>query len=141
MQKLIYGWLLLIGAGHVIAGVALPFLTDTPLFDPYLQLLQAHLGEGRDSSAAQSLLRLLVGLFGPTVASWGLLYCALLHLYRQHGLRLVKPTLYAALLLWCLLDSGLSARAGLDLNLYLNFGVALAIGIPLAFLQPRGRAA
>ena len=141
MHKLIYGWLLLVGAGHVVAGVALPFLADRPLLDPYLHCLQASLGEAGDSSAAQPLLRTLLALFGPTVASWGLLYCTLLHLYRRHGLRLIKPALFAALLVWCLLDSGLSAYAGLYLNLYLNLAVALAIGVPLAFLRPLGRTA
>ena len=136
MQNLIYRWLLLIGAGHVILGVALLLLGGTPLLDPYLQSLQASTGETAPSLAQQELLRTQVRLLGPTVASWGLFYCALLQLYRRHGHSSIKPALYGALLLWCLLDSGLSAAAGLLLNVYLNLAVALAIALPLAFLRP-----
>lgn len=136
MQNLIQRWLLLIGISHIVLGVGLLLFGGSPLLDPYLQSLYASTGETPPSAPQQELLRTMVRLFGPTVASWGLFYCALVQLYRHHGHRLIKPALYAGLLLWCLLDSGLSALAGLHQHLYLNIGVALAIGLPLALLRP-----
>ncbi|MBB2495111.1 TIGR01777 family protein [Pseudomonas sp. UL070] len=78
----------------------------------------------------------MVRLFGPTVASWGLLFSVLVYLYREQGHRVIKPTLFAALLLWCVLDSGISASFGIYAHAYLNAAAALSIAIPLLFLKP-----
>lgn len=137
MQNLIHRWLLLIGIGHVVLGVAMLLFGGSALLDPYFQSLHASTGEALPSAAQQELLRTMVRLLGPTVASWGLLYCALLQLYWQHGHALIKPTLFAALAVWCVLDSSFSTLAGLHSHLYLNVATVIAIGVPLALLRPK----
>lgn len=137
MQNLIYRWLLLIGLSHVVLGVALAFAAQGTLLEPYFQYLYASVSPQQPPAEYQQLLRTMVGLFGPTVASWGVLFSLLLHLYREHGHGLIKPTLFAALLLWCVLDSAISAHFGLLAHAYLNAAAALSIAIPLMLLQPR----
>lgn len=137
MQNLIYRWLLLIGMGHVVLGVALAFAAQGPLLEPYFQYLYASVAEQPPSVEFQQLLRTMVGLFGPTVASWGVLFSLLVHLYREHGHRLIKPVLFAALMLWCVLDSAISAYFGLLAHAYLNATAALSIAVPLLVLRPR----
>lgn len=136
MHNLLYRWLLLVGLGHVALGIALAFAAHLPLTQAYFDYLYASVAATPPSTEYQDLLRTMVGLFGPTVASWGLLFCALVVLYRQHGHRQIKPALFAALLIWCVLDSGVSAYFGLTLHIYLNLTTALSIALPLWLLQP-----
>ena len=65
-----------------------------------------------------------------------LLFSLLLVLYRQHGHWQIKPAIFAALLLWCVLDSSISAYFDLWLHTYLNSAAALAIALPLWALRP-----
>jgi hypothetical protein len=136
MQNLLYRWLLLVGLGHVALGIVLAFAAHLPITQPYFDHLYASVASTAPSAEFHTLLRTMVGLFGPTVASWGLLFCVLVQLYRQNGHRQIKPALFAALLLWCLLDSGISAYFGLWLHVYLNSAAALSIAVPLLLLQP-----
>ncbi|MEO4047355.1 TIGR01777 family oxidoreductase [Pseudomonas sp. CAU 1711] len=141
MQTLLYRWLLAVGLGHVLLGIALAFAAQLPLTQAYFDYLFASAAAQPPSAEYQGLLRTMVGLFGPTVASWGLLFCTLLVLYRGHGHRLIKPALFAALLVWCALDSGISLYFGLNLHAYLNGAAALSLALPLVWLKPLARSA
>lgn len=136
MQTLLYRWLLLVGLGHVALGVVLAFAAHLPLTQPYFEYLHASVSATPPSAEYQALLRTMVGLFGPTVASWGLLLSVLVLLYRRHGHAPIKPAIFAALLLWCLLDSAISVHFNLALHAYLNAAAALSIALPLLFLRP-----
>lgn len=137
MQNLLYRWLLLVGLGHVALGVVLAFTAQLPLADAYFQQLYASFAIQPAAGPYHQLLTTMVRLFGPTVASWGLLFTLLVHLYRQHGHGLIKPALFAALLLWCVLDSGISLYFGILAHAYLNIAAALAIAVPLLALRPQ----
>ncbi len=139
MQTLIYRWLLAVGLGHVLLGIVLAFAAHTSLTQGYFDYLYASVSSTSPSAEFEGLLQTMVGLFGPTVASWGLLFCALVVLYRQHGHRLIKPALFAALLLWCVLDSGISLYFGLSLHAYLNGAAALSLALPLLWLRTLDR--
>lgn len=136
MQNLLYRWLLLVGLAHVVLGVILAFAAHLPIAQPYFDYLHASVSNQPPPVQYQQLLRTLFSLFGPTIASWGLLFCALVALYRRHGHRPIKPLLLAALLLWCVLDSAISLHFGLALHAYLNAAAALSIALPLLLLRP-----
>ena len=136
MQNLLYRWLLLVGLGHVALGIVLAFSAHLPITQPYFAYLYASVAATPPPDEFQTLLRTMVGLFGPTVASWGLLFSVLVFLYREHGHRQIKPAIFAALLVWCLLDSTISLYFGLLWHAYLNTAAVLSIAIPLVFLQP-----
>lgn len=57
---------------HIVGGLLLPFLVYTPVFYPYYQ----HLAQAfdRETSASRAEVGFLVGLIGPTIASWGVLF-------------------------------------------------------------------
>lgn len=136
MQNLLYRWLLLVGLGHVALGVLLAFTAHLPIAMPYFQYLYDSVGASQAPSPEQhALLITMVRLFGPTVASWGMLFTLLVHLYRQHGHGLIKPMLFIALLLWCVLDSGISAYYGILAHAYLNTAAMLSIAVPLLALR------
>jgi uncharacterized protein len=141
MQRLLYRWLLLVGAGHVALGLLLAFTAHAGVLQPYFDYLLASVSTQRPAAEFQTLLKSMVQLFGPTVASWGALFTLLVLLYRRHGHGWIKYGLYAALLIWCVLDSLISAGHGMLIHVYLNTGTALAIALPLFFLQPQRNAA
>ncbi len=137
MQNLLYRWLMAVGLGHTGLGVALAFAAHLPVTRPYFDYLYASVAAVPPTEEFQALLRTMVGLFGPTVASWGVLFSLLVFLYRQHGHRQIKPVIFLALLVWCVLDSAISVHFGLRLHVYLNLAATLSIALPLIFLQPR----
>ncbi|MEK1904846.1 MAG: hypothetical protein AAAB13_03635 [Pseudomonas sp.] len=137
MQNLLYRWLLLVGLGHVALGVVLAFTAQLAIAAPYFHYLYASFGISQPPAVEyQNLLITMVRLFGPTVASWGLLFSVLVYLYREQGHRLIKPALFAALLLWCVLDSGISAYFGIYAHAYLNAAAGLSMALPLLLLRP-----
>lgn len=136
MQNLLYRWLLLVGLSHVALGIVLAFAAHLSLTQPYFDYLHTSVSTLAPSAEYQALLRTMVSLFGPTVASWGVLFSLLVLLYRQHGHRQIKPMLFLALALWCVLDSAISSYFGLFLHAGLNAAAALSLVIPLLLLRP-----
>jgi uncharacterized protein len=136
MQRLIYLWLLTLGAGHIVLGIALALGVQSALLAPYFDTVLEQFALPGSDTAARNMAQSLIQLFGPTVASWGLLFSGLVYLYRQRGEGGIKWLIFAALLLWLPLDCLISARHGLYLQVYLNLCVGLLIALPLALLKP-----
>ncbi|MDO8695889.1 MAG: hypothetical protein Q7J74_02140 [Pseudomonas sp.] len=137
MQKWLYLWLLGVGGGHVVLGVALALGAQASLLAPYFDHLLSQFGLHAAGAETRLLAQTLIQLFGPTVASWGLLFCCLIYLYRRRGEPLIKLSLFAALLLWLPLDCLISAAHSLYWHLYLNLAAGLLIALPLALLKPQ----
>jgi uncharacterized protein len=137
MQRLIYLWLMAVGAGHIVLGVALALGVQAARLAPYFDNLLTQFALPIDEAATRNLAQALLQLFGPTVASWGLLFSGLIYLYHQRGEALCKWLIFAALLLWLPLDCLISARHGLYPQVWLNLCVGLLIALPLARLKPR----
>jgi hypothetical protein len=126
-----------IGIGHALLGVALALGGQSSLIAAYFDYLLSHFNlHAAVGTQSRVMAQALVQLFGPTVASWGLLFCCLLYLYRRHAEALIKRCMFAALLLWLPLDCLISAQHGLYLHVYLNLGVGLLIALPLTLLKP-----
>ncbi|HUE93708.1 hypothetical protein [Pseudomonas sp.] len=81
MQTLLYRWLLLIGIGHVALGLLLAFTAHAGFLQPYFDYLHASVSNELPSPQFQTLLKSMVQLFGPTVASWGVIFSLLIVLY------------------------------------------------------------
>lgn len=111
-------WLGFVAIAHVIAGLALPFvLLRTGWLDAWLPLAD------RDARTA-------FALFGPTVASWGLLMLFLV----QHGLRRNQAwaanALIAGILVWAPLDAAICYAYGWMHAVALDAVASAAILIP-----------
>lgn len=137
MQKWLYLWLLSIGGGHIVLGVALALGGQSSLLAPYFDNLLSQFGLQDAGAETRVMAQTLIQLFGPTVASWGLLFCCLIYLYHRRGEALIKLSLFAALLLWLPLDCLISAAHGLYWHVYLNLAAGLLIALPLALLKPQ----
>ncbi len=127
-------WLYAFALAHVLGGLALPWLIHTELFRYYNQTLYAALR--LQDAPSQEAARFLLGLIGPTMASWGLLFFLVL----RQGFARPTPAAWwlilLALLLWAPYDSWLSWRQGLPLNALINAVALLLVLPPLLLLRP-----
>ena len=133
-------WLQFIAVLHILGGLTLPMVVHTRILDLYNSfntgLFQAiHPGLTAPRQSAFDL-----GLFGPTIASWGVLFLfcvtALFDL-RSPG---AWWTLFLAVMAWAPYDALLSWQAGFYANVVLDAGVLLSILIPLLHVRSRFQA-
>lgn len=110
----------LIAVLHIVSGLALPLLL--PSWPALIAAMPANAG-------------FWAAVFGPTVASWGVLMFVLV----RHGLRARQrwacDALLLALMVWAPLDSLLCWRAGFPAAIALNAVAAASIAVPLWMLR------
>ncbi len=138
MQKYLYYWLLLIGVSHVILGVLFVSIAKTPLITPYIENLYQVFNVSFVQENDQ-LLRTILQLFGPTISSWGILFCLAIHQYVKYGARIVKQLIIAALLIWFLFDTGLSITNEIYSHLVINGLAIMSILLLLLLLKPENQ--
>jgi hypothetical protein len=122
-------FLQLVAIAHVIGGLFLPILVNTSLFAAYNTSVYEALeveGTGQNSN-----INFLHGLFGPTIASWGILF------FYVVTTTFAKPdkkgwwTILLACLAWAPLDCFLSIQKGIYLNGLIDLVVFVLILGPL----------
>lgn len=122
-------FLQLIAVAHIAGGLLLPLLVNTVLFASYNSSLYETLGF--EATRQGSEINFLLGLFGPTIASWGILFFYVVTTaFRQpdkHG----WWAIFLCCLVWAPYDSVLSIQKGVYINALINLGSSLAILIPL----------
>lgn len=124
-------WLKLIAIIHIIGGLLLPFVVFTPIATPYFEHLQKAFPQGDLTS-----MKFLIGVFGPTVASWGLLF------YYALGKAFLSKTqkdwwfLFSTVMIWLVFDTVFSLLFNVTAHLYINILVALLTLFPLLALKP-----
>jgi hypothetical protein len=112
------GLLLTVALAHVIAGVSLTFLPFAP--SAHFKLVAAIFGEGKASEEVM----FLISVFGPTVASWGVLFFALVRTFFRNPTSGSWWALVLSIAVWAPLDSALSIYYGLYSAIALNAAVA-----------------
>jgi hypothetical protein len=118
--------LLALALAHVIAGVSLTILPFAP--SVHLKLAEAIFGEGKASEEVM----FLITVFGPTVASWGVLFFALVRTYFRNPTNSLWWILVLSIAVWAPLDSALCVYYGLYSAVALNTAVAaLFLGLLL----------
>lgn len=124
-------WLKLIAIIHIVGGVLLPLIVFTPTSASYFEHLQKAFPQADLTS-----MKFLIGVFGPTVASWGLLF------YYAVGKAFQSKTprdwwlLFAAVMVWLAFDTAFSLFFNITAHLFINTFIALAISLPLLYSKP-----
>ncbi|WP_223671264.1 hypothetical protein [Kangiella shandongensis] len=119
-------WLKSIAVIHIIGGLLLPIMVFTPIAGSYF----AHLLEAFPQGDLNSM-KFLIGVFGPTVASWGLLF------YYSVGKAFQNRTskdwwfMVFAILVWVILDTAYSLYFAVSSHLYINGAIMLLLLTPL----------
>lgn len=122
-------WLQLIAVTHIALGLLLPVIVQFELVQPYFDFM-AH-AFGLDNHQPAELMRFLIGVFGPTVASWGVLFWAVVAQSFQMRSKSGWWLMIAAAVVWAVYDSIYSAMYGLWIHAVLNGTVFVAIVLPL----------
>ncbi|WP_051304476.1 hypothetical protein [Chitinilyticum litopenaei] len=136
VTKKLEKWLLMVALGHIAVGVALPFVAFSSGFDFYAEKLRMSFWSGAlIPPEAEAFQRWIVALFGPTVASWGVLMTCLV----RAGMRQADPWPWNALLLsllaWAPADIAISLMRDFWLHVIVDLLVVVAIAIPALVLR------
>ena len=122
-------FLQLIAIAHILGGIFLPLLVNSTLFATYNTLLYQALGS--DTTAQNSAINFLMGLFGPTIASWGVLFLYVVSTAFKNPDQRGWWTIFLSCIVWAPYDSLLSIQQGIPINAFINLVSALAILVPL----------
>ena len=121
-------FLQLIAIAHILGGLLLPFLVNTSLFAVYNSRLYQTLGFGQELRAN---VNFLTGIFGPTIASWGVLFLYVISTAFENPDKRGWWAIFFSCVVWAPYDSLLSIQQGIYINALINLIVALAILIPV----------
>ena len=113
--------LLTVALAHVIAGLSLTIIPLAP--SVHFKLASAIFGAGKASEEVM----FLISVFGPTVASWGVLFFALVRTYFRNPTSGSWWALVLSIAIWAPLDSVLCIYYGLYFAVALNAGVAVVL--------------
>jgi hypothetical protein len=122
-------FLQLIAIAHIAGGILLPFLVNTRLFSTYNSLVNQALGF--ETTGKNVDINFLIGLFGPTIASWGVLFLYVVTKVFKNPDKKGWWAIFASCILWAPYDSLLSIQKGIYINGLINLFSALMILIPL----------
>ncbi|PPE74984.1 hypothetical protein C3942_04730 [Solimonas fluminis] len=124
-------FLLLLAAGHVALGLAMPFAL------PLLPGVLAQMPYAESAEAARFWSR----VFGPTVAAWGMLAFFVVRHGVQRRERWGCDALIFSVLCWAPLDAWLCWQAGFAAGIVLDAVVSAAILGPALWMRQRFPAA
>ena len=88
-----------------------------------------------DTDAVRGYLRLPFMVLGAVLAGWSLMMIQLVRGPLRDGLDWALPVLIRSLVLWFVLDTGMSLVLGYPMHALFNVPFALALGIPLTKLR------
>lgn len=142
MSKLnnwLYRWLLIVATLHVIGGVALAFEMPEFIWQAYQQdLYRVFSINNNPPENVKNLVNMIIRLFGPTVASWGLLMIYLLRRIFLQRDEVALLFLISALLIWFLLDTSISLSFGVMSHFWINGLAFVVILLPLLVFKLKG---
>lgn len=123
-------WLLVVALGMTAFGVLMALLPRSGLFEPFHAAVDAAFsGAGRPSSPLFQAW--VYGVWGATVAGFGLLAAFVVHRpYRQRQ-RWARDALAVSIGLWFVLDTGISAAYRVWVNVVFNAAILAALAVPM----------
>jgi len=114
---------------HIFLGVLLPFLDQIDTIEKLL--VSAMFNNIELSRGAHAQVAYVISLFGPTIASWGVLLFILIQHYSQTPTAKTWLGLVAAILVWYIGDTAYSLLNNVSAAFVLNTLVAICLLVPL----------
>jgi hypothetical protein len=129
-------WLFIVALGHIVAGAALPLVAFSRGFDLYAERIrESFWGGALVPPEAEAFQRWIVALFGPTVASYGVLMAYLV----RAGMRTNDPWPWNAVLLsllaWAPADIAISLMRDFWLHVVIDLFAVLIIAVPALMIR------
>lgn len=119
----------IIAVAHIFLGVLLPFLAQIGTIEKLL--VSAMFNNIELSREAHVQVSYVISLFGPTIASWGVLLFILIQHYSQTPTAKTWLGLVAAILVWYIGDTAYSLLNNVSAAFVLNTLVAICLLVPL----------
>lgn len=131
-------WLLLVAWGHIATGIAIPVIAYSAGFDYYSGLLQQACWP-KEPVPAQTVefQRWIVALFGPTIASVGVVMLYLVRAGIRTGDIWPWTAILLALAVWAPGDIGISMMRHFQLHVWIDIAALLVIVPPVLILRSR----
>lgn len=127
-------WLSIFSWAVVIFGVGMALLNRTPLFALFdAQVNPAFWSQNPVPIGVDEFQGWIYGIFGAAMAGWGVFLVFLTRYPFQHKQRWSWMCFLLGLLLWYILDTGISLYFGVVFNAIFNTAIMALAVIPLAF--------
>ncbi|TQV87992.1 hypothetical protein [Aliikangiella coralliicola] len=138
MHKFCQRWLEFVAIMHIAGGVALTLHFPEAVWTYYQgELFSVFSVNTSAINEVKSMVDMLVRIFGPTVASWGIMMLYLIKRISIHQDKGATFILTIAVLVWFTLDTSLSLLNGMTLHLVLNSSALVAILFPVYWLNAK----
>lgn len=136
MKRKLETWLFIVALGHIVAGLALPFVAFSSGFDLYAERIrESFWGGAIIPPEADAFQRWILALFGPTIASYGVLMAYLV----RAGMRTNDPWPWNAILLsllaWVPADIAISLMREFWLHVVIDLLAIVIIAVPALMLR------
>jgi hypothetical protein len=129
-------WPFIVAFGHIVAGVALPFVAFSSGFDFYAERIRESFWCGAlVPPEAEAFQRWIVALFGPTVASWGVLMAYLVRAGTRTKDLWPWNALLLSLLAWAPADIAISLTRDFWLPVVIDLFAVLIIAVPALMIR------
>lgn len=126
-------WLLAAAVLITAFGVFMALFSAAPVFELFNRQIDPAFWPEAPDAAARRFQQWVYGVWGSTVAGWGVFIAVLAARPFRQKERWARTCLLAGLGLWYTLDSGLSALYGVYFNVALNTLLLAAAGLPVIF--------
>jgi hypothetical protein len=138
MKRKLESWLTFVAIAHVVLGLAVPFIAYSGAFDAYAaQVAAAFWGGGAVPPEAQAYQRWMVALFGPTVASWGVLMFFVVREGARTQAQWPWNALLIAILVWAPADIVISLMHEFWPHVVIDAIAIVGIALPALLLRMR----
>jgi hypothetical protein len=125
-------WLKIVGFGLVIFGIIMTFFNSTTLFEMFNQGIDpVFWGSTLSDNRAIAFRTWVYGAGGATIAGWGISLLFLVYNAFSRRERWAWFAISGGLVVWYLLDTGVSAYFGVGFNVIFNSFIMGVVVIPL----------
>jgi hypothetical protein len=138
MERFWIRWLYGAAGLTVVAGLFIAAFTGTALLAPLEDPIRAVFwAGGRMDASGAAFSRFVFGVAGAIMASWGLTVLLLVRFALADGQRWAWWTIAAAIDLWYVVDTSISAYYGVWINVVMNTFFLVLYAVPLLAIRRR----
>ncbi len=126
-------WLKIVGFGLVLFGTVMTFFNSTPVFSVFNQGIDPVFWKaGLPDEGTRAFHTWVYGAWGATIAGWGISLLLILYNAFSRKERWAWYAIGAGLVVWYVLDTGISAYFGVTFNVIFNTIIMVIVIVPLA---------
>lgn len=126
-------WLQFVAIVHIVGGLLLPVVVHLELVSPYFRLMADTFALNPQQDLL--FLQFMIGLFGPTIASWGVLFFGIVTYTFSQPDKGGWWLMILACVVWAAYDSIYSSLFGLWINAVINAIAFVSIVLPLCVVR------